>query len=135
MKFEFTIGARAVLVSDVASVAARVERQMAAAFFRYIFSDGVAAEAKVALLVPGGRLEQLELIIRTMRVVALEAVANRWRVHRTLDIGGVLVRVAAETEIQRRGGSQLDARHIFVDPNLVTTGTPQLDRRVDGLPF
>jgi len=41
----------------------------------------------------------LELVIRSMRVVALEAVAHRGLVHCALDFGGILVGMAAEAKI------------------------------------
>ena len=135
VKPEFAFRARSGLVGEVAGIAAGVERWMAAPFFRDALPNRVATEAQVAFLVPGGRLEQLELVVGSVRIVTLEAVAHRRLVHCALDFGGILVGVAAETEIERRGRSQLDARQILVDPNLMTGGAAKLDCGVDSFPF
>lgn len=135
VKFEFTLGTGAGLVIRVACIAASVECQVAAAFLRHVLSDRVATEAEVALLVSRSRLQQLELVIRTVWVVALQAVTYRWLVYCPLDVGRIFVGVAGEAKIQRRGRGQLDARDVFVDPNLVTDIAPERDRGVDGFPF
>ena len=58
-----------------------------------------------------------------MGIVAGKAVADRGRVDRSLDIGCFLIGVAGETERVRSGGDQLDARDIFVDPDLMAAQT------------
>jgi hypothetical protein len=59
------------LVCDVAGVAAHVKRGVPAAFLRHIHSGFVAAQAEILLLVAGHWLQQLVLVIGSVRIVAL----------------------------------------------------------------
>src|SRR5215469_6225502 len=98
MKVEFLLTLFASLVGNVAGFATHVERPMAAAFLRNINADLVATQAKVLFRIPGRRLEQLILIIGSMWIVTLDAIANRRTVNDPLDVGRVLVGVTGDAK-------------------------------------
>jgi hypothetical protein len=79
----------------------------------------VATEAEVFFFPAGSRLQELILVVAGVRIVAGEAVANRGRMHRPLDVGRFLVGVAGDAKRGRSGGDQLDARDVFVDADLM----------------
>ena len=56
--------------------------------------------------------------------MALQAVANRRRVNRALQLGRVLVGVTGKAQRLRGGGDQLYAGYVFVDPNFVAAMQP-----------
>lgn len=123
------------LVGGVASVATHVEGRVPAALCRNIQAGLVAAQAEVLFLVAGDWLQQLILIIRGVGVVALEAVPNRWTVHRTFDICRFLVGVAGQAQTIRGRGDQLHPSYIFIGSDFMTTGATHRDRRMDRLTF
>jgi len=96
MKIKLYLPHFASLMGNVAGVATHVEGCVPAALCRNIQAGLVAAQAKVLFLVTGDWLQQLILIIRAVGVVALEAVPNRWTVHRTFDISRLLFGVAGQ---------------------------------------
>ncbi len=89
-------------------------------------------EAEILSLVARGRLQQLILVVALVRIMALDAVAHRRRMDRSLQRRGIFVRVAAQAERlwSRRG--QLDPRDVFVDAHLMTAQTSRGDRGVNG---
>ena len=110
------------LVGSVAGVATHIERGVAAALLGNIQSLGVALKAEILAFVAGGRLQQLILVVRLMRAVALDAVANRRRMNRSLDGSRVHVGVTGDAKRLRRRGDQLNASDVFAHPDFVTTG-------------
>ena len=58
-----------------------------------------------------------------MRIVALNTIANRWRMYRALGLGSILVRMTADAKRVRSRCGQLDARDVLVGANLVAGGT------------
>ena len=130
---ELFLAALARLVGDVTGLAAHVERCVAAALVGNIESLRVATEAEVLALVAGGGLEKLKLVVRLMRVVTLEAIANCRRMDLAFEIGGIVIGMAGETERLRRAGDQLDARDIFIYADLVATGAAGGDGGMDEL--
>src|SRR5450755_808261 len=123
------------LVGGVAGIATHVESGVPAAFLGHIHADLVAAQAEILLLVSRFCLQELILIIRGVRIVTLQTVANRRRMNRTLEVGGIFVGVAGQAERDRGGGDQLYSRDVFVDANLVASGTAHGDRRMHRLAF
>ena len=121
----------ATLVRRVAGVAAHIEGCVAAAFLRNIGSLGMAARAEVLFLVSRGGLQQLVLVVRSVRIVAAEAVAYGRLVHMSFDLRCVFFGVAIEAKLIRNGRDQLHPGHIFVDPYLVATQASHLDRGVN----
>ena len=133
MVIKLALAPLARLVRDVASVAAHVEGGVAASLLWNIRSLRVAAQAEIVFLIAGGWLQQLVLVVGSMRIVALHAIANgRW-MNRPLISRGVFVGVAGEAQLVGSGGDQLYARDVFVDPDLVATGTAHRNRGVDRL--
>ena len=65
---EFRLPLLADLVSDMARLAAHVERRMAAAFVRNIQAFGVTFEAEVLCFVARLGLQQLKLIVGLVRI-------------------------------------------------------------------
>ncbi len=118
-------------VGDVASVAPHVESGMTTALLRNIKPLIVASEAEVVLLLARGRLEQLELIVGLVRIVALDAIAHGRRVDRSFEGSGVLVSVTGDAKRLRSRGDELYAGDVFVDPHLVTAHAAHRDRGVD----
>lgn len=133
MKLVFRGGLWSGLMREMASVAAGVERRVAAAFVGHMKTYLVAPEAKILFLVAGGRFQQLILVGTTVRVVAAETVAHRRWMDRTFDITGLLIRVAGEAKTRGRGSDQLNVRGLFVDTNFVTTQAAQGHGRMYGL--
>ena len=121
VKVELLLPFFADFMRGVAGIASHIERGVTAAFFRDICSLRVAGEAKIVFFVARSSFEQLKLVVGSMRVVALDAVANRWRMDRTLQRGSVFIGMAGDAERLRRGGRQLDTGNVFVDANFVAT--------------
>ena len=114
-------------VGGVAGIAAHIERGVAAAFCRNIQALRVAVETEVLALFAASGLKQLIFVIGFVRVVALGAIADgRW-MHMALDLGGILIGVAAETKFVRSGRNELDVRDVFVYPDFVTAETTHGD--------
>jgi hypothetical protein len=122
MKIEFGLADLPRFVRNVAGFAAHVEGGMAAAFLRHIQPGGMAAQAEVFFLIPQGRLQQLILIVRGVRIVTLHAVSNCRGMDRTFYVGGIFIGVAGETKGKGRGRDQLYPGNVFIHPNLVATG-------------
>src|SRR5436853_7239492 len=117
MIVKLTLVQGAGLMGCVAGLAAHVECGVTAAFLRYLRALRVAGQAEVVVLGGAGNvIEQLVLVFRSVRIVAGQAVADRWLVHLTLDLGGVFVSVTGEAKPIRRGCDQLDAGRSLVDP-------------------
>lgn len=68
-----------------------------------------------------------------MRIVAGQTIANRRRVHSTLDVRGIFLGVAGEAELVRRGRDQLYVSVISVDPDFMATQAAHGDRGMDKL--
>ena len=115
MLVELELAHLAHLVGDVAGVASHIERGVAAAFF------------------PGGRLEQLKLVIRLVGIMALDAIAHCRGMHGPFQRGGVFICVTSKAEGLRSRRDELDSGYVFVDPNFVATCAAHLDGGVDGL--
>ena len=58
-----------------------------------------------------------------MRIVALQAIPNRWAVHFPFNFGGLLVCMAGEAQRIRGGSDEFYAGYVSVDPNFVATET------------
>ena len=113
----------------VASLAAHIERRVPAAVLGNIHTFVMAAKAEVLVFgAAAGWLQQLILIWRAVRIVALDAVANGRGMHLSVNLSGILVGVAGDAQRLRRGGYQLYAGDVFVDANLVATRATHLDR-------
>ena len=121
------------LVRRVTGVATHIKRGVTAALFGDVHAFRMAIEAEVFSLVSIRRFEQLELVIGSMRIVALDAVANRGRMDRAFERRGILIRVTSDAERLRSGRDQLDARDVFVDPNLVAAQASHGDCGMDEL--
>jgi len=67
--------------------------------------------------------------------MALEAIANRWRMDGSFQVGCVLVGVAADAESLGRGCLQFDPSDIFIDSDFVAARATSLDRRMYNLPL
>ena len=123
------------LVRDVASVAAHVQCGVAAALLWNISALVMACEAEIVLLLARGRLQQLELVFGSMRVVAGQAIANRRLVHTALDLRGIFIAVAGQADFVGDDGDELYAGDISVDPDFMTAQTAHRNSGVDGLAF
>ena len=95
------------LVRHMAGVAAHVESRVTAALLWNVLALIVAGETEVFLFSADCRFQQLILVVAGVRVVAGEAVANRWLVNRTLNLCRVFFGVAAEAELVGRRGVSL----------------------------
>ena len=108
------------LVNVVASLTTHVERSVPAAVFRNIQSLSVAPQTEVLAFISGRRLEQLIFVVRLVRIMALDAIADRRRMYRTLELGSIHVRVTGNAQRLRSCGDQLDASYVFRNPHFVT---------------
>ena len=123
------------LVGDVAGVAAHIQRRVPAAFLGNVDALVMAGEAEVLCLVSRRRLQELILVVGLMRIMALQAIANRRGMNCPVKAGGVHIGVAGNAERLRSGGDQLYAGDVFINPDLVTARTSGGDGRVDVLAF
>lgn len=124
------------LMRDVAGVATHVERGVTAAALGDIDTRLMARQAKVFIFIYArGRLQQVVLVVRRMRIVAFQAVAYRWTVNFTFDFSGVFVGVAGNAEGLGGGGDQFRAGDVFIYPDLVTACTSCGDCRVNHFPL
>jgi hypothetical protein len=135
MIVELKLAHLARLVRRMASFAAHVEGRMPAALLRNVNADLVATQAKIFFLIPRGWLQQLILIVRGVRIMALHAVAHRRGMNRAFYICGILIGVAGQTESMGRGRDQLYASDIFRSPNLMATRAAHGDRGMNRLAF
>ena len=119
----------------MARLASHVEGGVAAAFFGDVHALIVAIEAEVLALLSRRWFQQLILVVGSMRVVTLNAVAHCGRMNRSFERCCVLVGVAAEAERLRSRRDQLYARNIFVDPHLMAAQTARRDGGMDELAF
>ena len=92
---------------------------MTAAFIGYVQTLRVAGKTEIILLLPGGRLQQLVFVIRSMRIVAGQAVSDRRLVHMSFYLGGIFVAVAGQAKLVGGGRRELNAGDVFGDPDLV----------------
>ena len=122
---------RSGLVRDVARVAAPVKSGVTTAFCRNVRPLSVAGEAEIVLLFARCRLQQLVLVGRGMRIVALQAVADRRRMHRAFDICHFLVSMAGQAKSIGRGRRQHDPGDILVNPDLMAAQAAHRDRRMN----
>jgi hypothetical protein len=120
-------------MGDVASLATHVQRRVPAALVGHVESLLMAGEAQVFVRAARRWLQQLVLVIGRMRIVTLEAIADRGRMNRSLQFGCILVGVAGKTERVGRCGDQLDTSDVFRHPHFVATGATGRDGRVDCL--
>lgn len=133
---EFPIADLSSLVRHVARTASHVERRVAAATLRHIDPDLVATQAEIRILaVTFGRLQQLIFVRRTVRIVALDAIADCRRVNVPFDGLGVFFGVASDAKRLRSRGDQLQPGYILIDSDLVAARTAHRHRRVDRLSF
>jgi hypothetical protein len=66
----------------VAGVASHVEGGMAAALFGDVQSLSMAIQAEILSFISRFSFQQLVLVVAGVRIVALDAVANGWWMHR-----------------------------------------------------
>lgn len=133
VKIKFAFAPFPRLVHGVAGVATRVQRSVAAAPIRRIRPLRVASQAEIVFLIARGELQQLILVVGGVRIVAGQAIANRRRVHFTLDLGGIFIGVAGEAELVRSGGDQLYVSVISIDPDFMAAQAAHRYRGMDGL--
>lgn len=75
------------------------------------------------------------LIVAGVRIVTLDAIAHRRRMHSSFKCGRVFVRVATQAKRLRSRSDQFDASHVLVDPNFVTAQASGRDGGMNRLPF
>ncbi len=93
----------------------------------------MAGEAEVLVGAAGHRLQQLVLVVRSVRIVTLEAIADRRRMDRAFQVGSLLVGMAGQTKCVWSCGDQLHASDILVHSHFVATGAAGRDGRVHEL--
>ena len=74
---------------------------MTAALFRRIQAHAVTSEAEIGFFISGRRLQQLVFVVGCVRIMALQAIANRRAVDGSLELCCVFVCVAGEAEARR----------------------------------
>ena len=79
---EFLFPPFADFVSRMTGVTPHIERGMATSFFRHIQPLRMAIETEIFPLLARSGFQQLKLVVGGVGIVALEAVANGWRVDR-----------------------------------------------------
>lgn len=123
------------LVRQVARIAAHVQRRMSAAALGYIQTRLMTRQTQILFCVAYRRFQKLILVVARVRIVASQAIPYRWRMNRPLDVRWLLVVVTCEAKIRRRCRDQLDARHLFIDSNLMATQAAHRYRRMNRFPL
>lgn len=127
---------RAGFMCDVASLATHIESGVTTALLRNIQTLVVAGQTKIVVLGRATRrLEQLVLVIGTVRIMASEAVTNRWLVHVAFNLGRVFIGMAAQAELRWSRRLQLDPGHILIHADFMTAQAAHLHGRMHRLPF
>jgi len=108
---------------------------MAATLCRNVQSLGMAVEADVLAFVSRLRFQQLVFIVGGVRVMALDAIANRRRMNGSFEGRSIFVRMTGQAESLRCRGRELYARYVFVGANFVTRQTSSRDRRMHRFAF
>src|SRR5579862_4446082 len=98
MKSVFCCRFGARLVSYMARVATHVEGGVPASLLRHMQPGLMTLTAEIFFFAAGYRLEQLIFVFARVRIVAVEAVANRRRVYRALDIRCLFLGVAGDAQ-------------------------------------
>ncbi|HSR06470.1 MAG TPA: hypothetical protein VLM42_04920 [Bryobacteraceae bacterium] len=119
----------------MAGFTAHIEGGMAAALFRNLQSDGVASQAKIFLLIAGSRFPQLLLVVRNMRVVALQAVTNRGAVNHARDLLCVFALMTGEAQGSSRSLRQFHVSRVAVYSYFVAGCAAHCNGGVDVFPF
>src|SRR5580765_55972 len=114
----------------MAAVTSQVEGRVPTALLRNIQPRVVAREAKIFFAFASNRFQKLVFVVRTMRIVATDAITNGRTVYAPLDLAGILVGMTLKTQFSGCYGHQLDASHVGSHPNFVATGAADGDRRV-----
>lgn len=70
-----------------------------------------------------------------MRIVALEAISHRGRMHRPFDLSSIFVGVARQAKSVRSSGDQLHASDVFVNSNLMAGGAAHGNGRMHRFAF
>ena len=82
MKIKLGLAGFSRLMGCVAGVASHVEGGMAAALFGDVQSLSMAIQAEILSFISRFSFQQLVLVVAGVRIVALDAVANGWWMHR-----------------------------------------------------
>jgi hypothetical protein len=90
----------------------------------------VALQAKILIFAVRHRLQQLVLIVRSVRIVTGETIAHRRRMNPSFYLGRVFVGVTLQAQLDGCSCDQLDVRDVTVGANLMATQTPSRNRRV-----
>ena len=121
----------AVLVARVATVATHVEGGVTTASGGNIQAGAVAGQAEIVFRCPGGCFEQDVLKVRTVGIVAGEAVAYRRTMDMPLNPGGILVLMTLQAQLDRRHRHQLDVRDVLaIHAHFVASCAAHSDGRV-----
>lgn len=135
MVVELLFAALAGLVRSVAGFTTHVERSVPTALVGNVETLCVTVQAQVLCLVAAGGFQELVFVVGSVRAVALQAVADRGRMHHALDAGSVHVRMTGDAQGLRRVGGQLDPRDSLNGTDLMTTCASHRHGGVNELAF
>jgi hypothetical protein len=107
----------------VASFATHIEGGVTAALLRDVQSLSVTIEAEILALIAGRGLQKLIFVVRLVRAVTLDAIADGGRMNGSLDGGRVHVGMTRDAQRLGRSGGQLNAGDVFVHPDFMTAST------------
>lgn len=133
MEIKFALASLTRLMRDVASVASHVERGVATTLFRNVETLRVAGKAKIVFLLARGRLQQLILVVRSMRIMTGQAITNRRRVDASLNLRSIFVLVAGQADFVGDDGDELHAGNISINPDFMAAQTAHRNGGVDKL--
>ncbi len=135
MVIELSLSLLACPMRHMAGVTTHVQGSVTAPALGNVLSNVVAGQAKIARLVSRSGFEKLILVFGSVRIMALEAVANGGLMDLALDIRRVLLRMTGEAECLRGGRCQFDTGDVFVYSDLMTSGTSGRNRGMNRLAF
>jgi len=133
MEIKLRLADFADLMCRMAGIATHIKRRVAATLRSHIQPLRVALETKIRALISRCRLQQLIFVVALVRIVALDAITHRRRMHRTLQRRRIFFGMACQAHGLRRGSDQLDPRDLFVDANFMAAQASRRDRRVHSL--
>jgi hypothetical protein len=136
LEIEFPLASFTSFMDGVAGLTTHIQSGMAAAPLFDANTYFVARQAEILVLPSArNRFHQMVLVIRRMRIVALQAIADGREMDTSLDFIGIFIAMALDTKLDWGYGFEINARNIIVFTDLVTTQTSVCDRRMDGLPL
>jgi hypothetical protein len=136
LKIEFPLAPFARLVDAVADDATLIQSRVETAAFLVASTQTVARQADAVILpVIRNRLQHMAPVIRTMRVMALQAFADSGAVDTSLDATGIFITMALDAKFGSGCLLEFYTSNIIVYKDFVASKAAGFDCRMDDVPL